>query len=134
MTEPINDYVEEYGNAATKVLQEEYVNVIKKQSTNSLTHFLGVDFSPFPYEFDEGNLIQEIKEYIESTYSQHYAKGIQTTGYIMSHASTPDFLTGNCLKYVARYGKKNGYQRSDLMKAIHYLVLALYFHDKQELK
>jgi hypothetical protein len=30
------------------------------------------------------------------------------------------------LKYLWRYGKKNGNNRDDLMKALHYIMLTLY--------
>ena len=33
------------------------------------------------------------------------------------------------MKYAQRYGKKNGYNRKDLMKIIHYAVIAMYNHD-----
>ena len=81
--------------------------------------------------FNEIEYNEEIIYYIISTYDQHYAKGIQTTEYIMSHSTTPDFIKGNVLKYVTRYGHKEGYNRKDLLKAIHYLYLMLYFHDNK---
>jgi hypothetical protein len=31
----------------------------------------------------------------------------------------------NSLKYLMRYGKKNGSNRDDLLKAVHYIILAL---------
>ena len=39
------------------------------------------------------------------------------------------FCMGNILKYAQRYGKKNGYNRADLMKVLHYALMALYVHD-----
>ena len=38
-------------------------------------------------------------------------------------------LIGNILKYAQRYGKKNGYNRKDLFKVIHYALMALHNHD-----
>ena len=33
------------------------------------------------------------------------------------------------MKYAQRYGKKNGYNRKDLMKIIHYAIIAMHNHD-----
>ena len=30
-----------------------------------------------------------------------------------------------------RYGKKKGYNRDDLMKALHYTILMMYYHDEK---
>jgi len=39
------------------------------------------------------------------------------------------FCAGDVLKYAARYGKKKGYNREDILKALHYALLLLYRHD-----
>ena len=85
------------------------------------------------YKFDEERLLKEIKEYIDSTYKEHYAAGekIQVTEFIMSHLDTPDFLRGNVLKYAARYGMKEGYNRKDILKSLHYCLLLLCYHDRK---
>ncbi len=85
------------------------------------------------YIFDEDKLINELKQYFDSTYSQHYAsKGkIQVTEFIASHCDTPDFFRGNAMKYLARYGHKEGHNRKDLLKAVHYLIMLLSWHDKK---
>ena len=31
----------------------------------------------------------------------------------------------NAIKYLARYGKKNGKNRKDLLKAVHYVILLM---------
>jgi len=36
------------------------------------------------------------------------------------------------MKYAQRYGKKNGYNKSDLLKVIHYGIIALHNHDTME--
>ena len=36
---------------------------------------------------------------------------------------------GNVLKYAQRYGKKDGANRKDLMKILHYSLIALHQHD-----
>ena len=85
------------------------------------------------YIFDEAKLLKEFQEYVDSTYSQHYAsKGrIQVTEFIAGHCNSPDFFRGNSMKYLARYGHKEGYNRKDLMKAMHYLLMLLSWHDEK---
>ena len=39
------------------------------------------------------------------------------------------FSIGNILKYAQRYGKKNGYDKNDLMKVLHYGIIALHVHN-----
>ena len=42
------------------------------------------------------------------------------------------FCLGNVLKYASRYGKKDGANRTDLMKIMHYTLLAINEHDLKE--
>jgi hypothetical protein len=82
------------------------------------------------YKFREDEIIALTMEYIDATYDQHYADektGIQTMDFIMSNSESFDFLKGNVLKYVARYGRKEGYNKKDIFKAIHYLILLYHF-------
>ena len=69
---------------------------------------------------DPPEILTEMKEYIDSTYSAHYAQnGYQATEIIESMGHGMGFALGNVLKYVQRYGKKEGYNRADLLKVIH---------------
>jgi hypothetical protein len=82
------------------------------------------------YKFSEGELAQELKDYIDSTYTQHYSKNkFQATEFIVDGGHGEGFCIGNILKYAQRYGKKNGYNRKDLMKVLHYGIIALHVHD-----
>lgn len=84
------------------------------------------------YRFREGELIRELKDYIESTYESHYATGkIQSTEVIIDRGHGMGFALGNVDKYNARYGKKGGRNRADLMKILHYGLIAIYVHDKE---
>ena len=86
------------------------------------------------YKFNENELIHELKEYIDSTYSAHYSRNkFQSTEFIIDCGHGQGFALGNVLKYVQRYGKKDGYNRADLMKVLHYALIALYNHDHEEL-
>jgi len=85
------------------------------------------------YKFNENELIQELKDYIDSTYSAHYSRTkFQSTEFIIDCGHGQGFALGNVLKYVQRYGKKDGYNRADLMKVLHYALIALYNHDHEE--
>tara|TARA_R110000764_G_scaffold237085_1_gene332931 strand:+ start:157 stop:588 length:432 start_codon:yes stop_codon:yes gene_type:complete len=84
------------------------------------------------YKFNEGELIQEFKDYIDSTYNAHYCtSGIQSSEVIIDRGHGMGFFLGNVDKYNARYGNKGDVvdHRKDLMKVLHYALLALHTHD-----
>ena len=83
------------------------------------------------YKFNEGTLIRELKEYIDGTYSGHYSKNkFQSTEFIIDCGHGMGFALGNVLKYAQRYGKKDGANRKDIMKILHYALIALHQHDE----
>ncbi len=86
------------------------------------------------YKFNEGELIQELQKYIDATYEGHYSKNqFQSTEFIPDCGHGMGFAIGNILKYAQRYGKKGSPEdhRRDLMKVLHYSIIALSEHDKQ---
>ena len=86
--------------------------------------------SKIDYKYNERALIKEFSQYVDKTYEQHYSKDkFQATEFIMDGGHGEGFCIGNILKYAQRYGKKDGYNRADLYKVIHYGFLALYNHD-----
>ena len=85
------------------------------------------------YKFNEGALIQEFHDYIDSTYGQHYSQDkFQAAEFIIDSGHGMGFALGNVLKYAQRYGKKDGTNRKDLMKILHYALIALHQHDLDE--
>ena len=55
------------------------------------------------YKFNEGEILKEIKEYIDGTYSQHYSSGkIQSTEFIIDAGHGEGFALGNIIKYAQR--------------------------------
>ena len=83
------------------------------------------------YKFKEDITLDELKKYIDQTYDQHYANGkYQATDMIIDSGHGEGFCIGNIIKYAMRYGKKDGRQRSDLLKIIHYAIIALYVNDE----
>jgi hypothetical protein len=85
------------------------------------------------YKFNEGALVEELKSYIDKTYEGHYSKNqFQSTEFIIDCGHGMGFALGNVLKYAQRYGKKDGHNRADLLKILHYAIIALDCHDKNE--
>lgn len=85
------------------------------------------------YNYNEDKIIAEIKSYIDSTYGQHYVgnKDIQTVDFWESLGSLDTTARDTAIKYLARYGKKDGRNKKDLLKAAHYIILMIYAHDKE---
>ena len=82
------------------------------------------------YKFDEDRLLSELKDYIDSTYNSNYSKTkFQATEFIFDAGHGMGFCIGNVLKYAQRYGRKEGYNKKDLQKVLHYAIMALYLHD-----
>ena len=82
------------------------------------------------YRYDELQILEEIRKYIDSTYGEHYSGSkFQATEFILDSGYGDGFCIGNILKYTQRYGKKDGYNRKDLLKIVHYAIIALYNHD-----
>ena len=82
------------------------------------------------YKYNERELLNEFSSYVDKTYEEHYSKEkFQATEFIMDGGHGEGFCIGNILKYAQRYGKKEGYNRADLLKVIQYVFLALYNHD-----
>ena len=79
------------------------------------------------YKFNEGQIIKELKQYIDNTYDSHYANGVkrQATEIIIDQGHGTGFCMGNILKYAQRYGKKEGKNKRDLLKVIHYAIIQL---------
>jgi hypothetical protein len=87
------------------------------------------------YRYNEDKLIEEIKQYIDATYGQHYSQNkFQATEFIIDGGHGEGFCIGNILKYAQRYGKKEGKNRKDLLKVLHYAIIMLHVHDLNEVK
>ena len=77
--------------------------------------------------------MSDLKEYIDSTYDEHYSTNqFQATEFIIDGGHGEGFCIGNIMKYAQRYGKKDGYNKRDLMKILHYTIIAIHNHDRRE--
>ena len=85
------------------------------------------------YKYGEDKTLVELLKYIDSTYDEHYSKNkFQATEFIIDSGHGEGFCIGNIMKYVQRYGKKNGKDRRDLLKVIHYGIIALYVNSMEK--
>ena len=96
---------------------------------------MGEQSKKIKYKYDENDNILELLKYVNSTYEQHYSKNkFQATEFIIDGGHGEGFCIGNIMKYAQRYGNKNGYNRQDLLKVIHYALIMLHVHDKTHSK
>lgn len=85
------------------------------------------------YKFNEGAIIAELKNYIDSTYGEHYSTSkFQATEFIFDNGHGEGFCIGNIMKYTQRYGKKDGRNKKDLMKILHYAIMMVHVHNLKE--
>ena len=88
-------------------------------------------------KYGENKIIEEISRYILGTYDQHYSTtedGFQVQDMLRQLGIDKDFCQANAIKYLCRYGKKDGKNRKDLLKAIHYIVLLMSSEDESKKK
>ena len=88
--------------------------------------------SEVDYKYNEDMTLKELCDYIDSTYDEHYSKNkFQATEFIIDGGHGEGFCIGNILKYAQRYGKKDGKNRKDLLKVLHYGIIALYINNME---
>ena len=93
------------------------------------------DFTRVFYKYKEDVMLDEAKNYIATTYGSHYTSsdGIQTLDLIQGIGDAEAFCRSNAIKYLSRFGKKDGKSKVDILKAIHYCTLLYHFaglHDE----
>ena len=85
------------------------------------------------FKYHEEEILKDIEEYVSSTYQGHYTgksheyRNVQTIDLMASKELAASFCQANILKYGSRYGNKDGKNKKDLMKVIHYAMLLLHF-------
>lgn len=82
------------------------------------------------WKYEEDKTLKEIEEYLTSTYHSHYTSEnskTQTLDLIESIGDAEPFTRSNAIKYLSRFGKKNGKSKMDILKAIHYCILLYHF-------
>jgi len=82
------------------------------------------------YKYNEDKYLKELYHYVEATYGEHYSKNqFQATEFIIDGGHGDGFCIGNIMKYAQRYGNKDGYNRKDILKVLHYALIQLHVHD-----
>ena len=82
------------------------------------------------WKYEEDKTMKEIEQYLSSTYHSHYTSEqskTQTLDLIESIGDAEAFTRSNAIKYLSRFGKKNGKSKMDILKAIHYCILLYHF-------
>ena len=97
-----------------------------KQSENMAAHY---------FKYHEEEILKDIEDYVSSTYRGHYTgtsheyRKVQTLDLLAARDIASGFCQANIIKYGSRYGSKEGKEKKDLMKVIHYAMLLLHFDD-----
>ena len=87
------------------------------------------------FKYHEEEILRDVEEYIASTYNGHYTgtqhefRKVQTIDLMAARDIAAQFCQANILKYGSRYGSKDGKNKKDLMKVIHYAMLLLHFDE-----
>ena len=87
------------------------------------------------FKYHEEEILNDIEEYVSGTYQGHYTgtthqyRNVQTLDLMAARDIASGFCQANILKYGSRYGSKEGKNKKDLMKVIHYAMLLLHFDD-----
>ena len=82
------------------------------------------------WKYEEDKTLKEIADYLSSTYHSHYTSEqstTQTLDLIESIGDAEPFTRSSAIKYLSRFGKKNGKSKVDILKAIHYCILLYHF-------
>ena len=85
------------------------------------------------FKYHEKEILKDIEDYVSGTYKGHYTgnsheyRNVQTLDLMASKDLASGFCQANILKYGSRYGNKDGKNKKDLMKVIHYAMLLLHF-------
>ena len=85
------------------------------------------------FKYHEDEILKDIQEYVSRTYQGHYTgtkhefRKVQTIDLMAARDIATDFCQANILKYGSRYGSKDGRNKTDLLKVVHYAMLLLHF-------
>jgi hypothetical protein len=95
-------------------LKDNFLNPLPERETEVFTR-------------NEDIILTDMIDYIEATYSEHYVgeNNIQAIDVWESLGSLETSARDTAIKYLMRYGKKDGKNVKDLKKAIHYIVLMI---------
>jgi hypothetical protein len=97
---------------------------------NNCEHCNCDDNSDFiAYKYAENKILNDLKDHLDGTYSQHYKtdeENLQAFDAWIALGDAGPTFRNTAIKYLWRYGKKNGKNKEDLLKALHYICMCLY--------
>ena len=102
-------------------------------STEGVMEKINSEKRDYRYKYHEKEIFEDLETYISSTYNGHYTgtsheyRNVQTLDLMAAQDIASGFCQANILKYGSRYGSKDGKNKRDLMKVIHYAMLLLHF-------
>ena len=116
----------------------DYMADVDDQRAHHFNFYLtkNMDYEPqrnHQYKYHEEEILKDIEEYVSRTYQGHYTgtkhefRKVQTIDLMAARDIAAQFCQANILKYGSRYGSKDGRNKTDLMKVIHYAMLLLHF-------
>jgi hypothetical protein len=115
---PVNESMPPWGHSDLEFL-------INNPEMNEPTNHL--------WKYSEDKILKDIQDYVTGTYNSHYCghnqayKDTQTIDLMAAKDLAAHFCQANILKYGSRYGDKDGRNKRDLLKVIHYAMLLLHF-------
>ena len=85
-------------------------------------------------KYSEDEIIKDIETYVKNTYGGHYVgkDQVQIIDLWESLGNVETTARDTAMKYLMRYGKKDGYNKKDLMKIIHYTILLWHFTQEED--
>ena len=106
-----------------------------QQGSLELKEKLDKEMAAHYFKYHEEEILKDIEEYVSATYRGHYTgtsheyRKVQTLDLLAARDIASGFCQANIIKYGSRYGSKEGKEKKDLMKVIHYAMLLLHFDD-----
>jgi hypothetical protein len=121
-------------NSLDKIFQ---YNMTMKEHTGEFnlnkTTLISSESQNHLWKYNEDKILKDIQDYVTTTYKSHYCgsdnnyRDIQTIDLMAAKQLAANFCQANILKYGSRYGQKDGRNKIDLLKVIHYAMLLLHF-------
>ena len=112
-------------NAWSLLYDELYMNDMDWVSANG-----GFEYTPETSSDSPDSIVLGNKINLNLDATAHYTSQeskTQTLDLIESIGDAEAFCRSNAIKYLSRFGKKNGKSKLDILKAIHYCILLYHF-------
>jgi hypothetical protein len=132
----MDDYIYSDTNYQVNFNTEDFITSIEDTSfkTETASSLMSVTKpTNHLWKYNEDKILKDVEDYVTSTYHGHYCgdeedyADIQTIDLMAAKKLAAGFCQANILKYGSRYGDKDGRNKRDLMKVIHYAMQLLHF-------